>query len=325
MPELKPKMFKESEKSAVSDNIIINILSFVFIFAVTILAEGIIPWLLAKDKINARLSEIGLLDPVDQSKLNIAAIRDAAMEVSMQPEIFVPTLLCTGFGTLIVIIYCRMFEARPLRSMGIVKRKAGVHYLQGLAVGAVLMTAITLLSVVFRANNITICSNISFGLIGLYFLGFLVQGMSEEFIFRGFMMNTLGGRYHAAVAVGVSAAAFSLAHVMNPGFGVLVFINLAMFGVFASLYMICFDDIWGACAIHSIWNFTQGSFYGISVSGSGETESVFRTTVASSSKLLTGGDFGIEGSIFTTIVLAAAIAAIWYKITKDSKKQPAEE
>ena len=144
--------------------------------------------------------------------------------------------------------------------------------------------------------------------------------MSEEVIFRGFLMNSIAGRFHAFIAIGISAVAFSLAHVMNPGFGVLVFINLAMFGVFASLYMIAFDDIWGACAIHSVWNFTQGSFYGISVSGSGNQESVFRTTAASSSKLLTGGDFGIEGSIFTTVVLAAGIAAVIFKLKKAENK-----
>lgn len=318
MLELKPKMFKESEKSNASENLVILIMSFLFIFGLIFLAEAVIPWLLSKDELNAKLTDFGYYSGA--KKLNIGEVRDLSMEVSMQPKIFIPTLLCTGFGTLISIIYCRFFEARPMRSMGFTKEKALTHYLRGLLTGAVLMSAITLLSVICRGNNIALCSNINFGLIGLYFLGFLVQGMSEEVIFRGFLMNTIAGRFHAFIAIGISAAAFSLAHVMNPGFGVLVFINLAMFGVFASLYMIAFDDIWGACAIHSVWNFTQGSFYGISVSGSGNQESVFRTTAASSSKLLTGGDFGIEGSIFTTVVLAAGIAAVIFKLKKAENK-----
>ena len=318
MLELKPKMFKESEKSNASENLVILIMSFLFIFGLIFLAEAVIPWLLSKDELNAKLTDFGYYSGT--KKLNIGEVRDLSMEVSMQPKIFIPTLLCTGFGTLISIIYCRFFEARPMRSMGFTKEKALTHYLRGLLTGAVLMSAITLLSVICRGNNIALCSNINFGLIGLYFLGFLVQGMSEEVIFRGFLMNTIAGRFHAFIAIGISAVAFSLAHVMNPGFGVLVFMNLAMFGVFASLYMIAFDDIWGACAIHSVWNFTQGSFYGISVSGAGNQESVFRTTAASSSKLLTGGDFGIEGSIFTTVVLAAGIAAVIFKLKKAENK-----
>ena len=318
MLELKPKMFKESEKSNASENLVILIMSFLFIFGLIFLAEAVIPWLLSKDELNAKLTDFGYYSGT--KKLNIGEVRDLSMEVSMQPKIFIPTLLCTGFGTLISIIYCRFFEARPMRSMGFTKEKALTHYLRGLLTGAVLMSAITLLSVICRGNNIALCSNINFGLIGLYFLGFLVQGMSEEVIFRGFLMNTIAGRFHAFIAIGISAVAFSLAHVMNPGFGVLVFMNLAMFGVFFFFYMIAFDDIWGACAIHSVWNFTQGSFYGISVSGSGNQESVFRTTAASSSKLLTGGDFGIEGSIFTTVVLAAGIAAVIFKLKKAENK-----
>ena len=312
MPELKPKMFRESEKSSVSENLAVNIISFVLIMAIILAAEGLIPWIVSKDAIYERINELS----ASGGKVTFSAIRDIASAVTLETKPFIIMLLCTGFGTLISMFYCRFGEARSLRSMGVTKHKAGIHYLEGLLVGAVLMSAITLGSVLFRVNNISLCKNINFGIILLIMLGSFVQGMSEEFIFRGFFMNTLGGRHHPFVAVGVSAVAFSLAHVLNPGFGVLVFINLMMFGVFAGLYMIAFDDIWGACAIHSVWNFLQGSFYGISVSGSGETESVFRTTANSASKLLTGGAFGIEGSIFTTAALAVGIAIVWLRLCK---------
>lgn len=320
MPELKCKMFKESEKSAVSDNLLINVLTFIFVFCIIIIAEMIIPWLIAKDAINAAIDEVSVIDSAG-GKLSFDEIRSAAMSVGMKPSVLFPTLLTTAFGTIISIINCRFAEARPMASMGVVKHKAGLHYLMGAGVGLVLMSLIALVPSLFGVCSISLCSNIDFGIIGLLFIGFLVQGMSEEFIFRGYLMNSLAGRHHPYAAVGISAAAFSLAHVLNPGFGVLVFINLAMFGVFASLYMILFDDIWGVCAIHSVWNFLQGCFYGISVSGSGDTESVFRTVPVSSSKLLTGGDFGIEGSIFTTAVLGAGIALLLYLINKKKEKQ----
>ena len=80
--------------------------------------------------------------------------------------------------------------------------------------------------------------------------------------------------------------------------------------------MILTDDIWGGCAIHSIWNCTQGNLYGISVSGTNEMESVMKTVAASDSKILTGGDFGIEGSIFTTIVLVTATAIVYLLMKK---------
>ena len=312
MPVLKPKMFKESEKSNVSENIIANLLAFVLIMVVILFAEAFIPWLMAKDAISERINEFTEAG----MSLNFSKIRDISAAVVMENKVFIAMLFCTAFGTLISIFYCRFGEARPLRSMGVVKRKAGIHYLEGALVGAVLMSSIALGSVLFKVNDISLCKNVKYGTILLIIIGFVIQGMSEEFIFRGFLMNTIGGRHNPYVAIGVSAVAFSLAHFLNPGYNILVFINLTMFGIFASLYMIAFDDIWGACAIHSVWNFLQGSFYGISVSGTGSVESIFRTTAKSSSVILTGGKFGIEGSIFTTIVLVAGISVIWLRLLK---------
>ena len=133
-------------------------------------------------------------------------------------------------------------------------------------------------------------------------------------------MTTVGGYHNPLLAIGISSAAFGLAHSANPGINPLAMLNLILFGVFAALYIILFDDIWGACAIHSVWNFTQGNVYGISVSGSGNTESIFRTTAQSSHSFLTGGKFGIEGSIFTTLVLAAGISLLFLKIKKSASE-----
>ena len=102
MLELKPKMFKESEKSNASENLVILIMSFLFIFGLIFLAEAVIPWLLSKDELNAKLTDFGYYSGA--KKLNIGEVRDLSMEVSMQPKIFIPTLLCTGFGTLISIV-----------------------------------------------------------------------------------------------------------------------------------------------------------------------------------------------------------------------------
>ncbi|MCM1528681.1 MAG: CPBP family intramembrane metalloprotease [Alistipes sp.] len=316
MLELKPKMFKEAEKSSASENIIVNILIFIAVFVVVMLLESVIPAIMTMPEIMSRISEEGLLGV----NADTQRITEISTEVSMKQKYLIPTLFCTAFAIAGSLIYCRFIEARHLSSMGLRKRKAAAHYFQGFIVGIIMMSALVGISWLCGAVDITVCKNVNYGAIGLFFLGFLIQGASEEFMFHGYFMNTLGSRFHWVIAVGVSAAAFSLAHIANPGYNLLVFFNLALFGAFAGLYMICFDDIWGVCAIHFIWNFTQGCVFGISVSGTGETESVLRTTASSGSALLTGGDFGIEGSIFTTIVLLAAIALVMMKIIKSNKK-----
>ena len=313
MLKVRSGMFEESSKSHASPKLISMIVAFIIVFLVMYLFEGIVPSILTVKPMMEEFANMGLKEG---ETISLSESMRVANKVSAPPAIMIPTLISTVFGTIISMVYCRFGEMRSLGSMGVRKRKLVPHYLIGLGIGTVLMTAIVLLSALFGAQKISFCSGVNFGLIGLYWIGWFFQGMSEEFIFRGYLMNTVGGKHNFIIALTVSSLAFALAHAANPGFGPFVLVNLALFAVFAGLYMILTDDIWGGCAIHSIWNCTQGNLYGISVSGTNEMESVMKTVADSDSKLLTGGAFGIEGSIFTTIVLLAASAMVLYLMKK---------
>ncbi len=269
MIKIKSKMFEESSHSLASPSLPVQLLSFVIVFFVIYLLEAVIPSVVSVSPMMEEMKSQGMLD--GSTKITLKNSMAAATIISSSPKVMIPSLLSTVFGTVASVIYCRNIEVRPVSSMGIKKKKLVRHYLTGLLTGIVMMTAITLLSVLFGANSISLCKNINLGLILLYLLGFFIQGMSEEFIFRGYFMTTIGGYHSPLLAVGISSAAFALAHVANPGFNVLSCINLVLFGVFAGMYMICSDNIWGVCGIHSVWNLMQGNFYGISVSGIGDT------------------------------------------------------
>ena len=307
MLKVRSGMCEESSKSHASPKLISMIVAFIIVFLVMYLFEGIVPSILTVKPMMEEFANMGLKEG---ETISLSESMRVANKVSAPPAIMIPTLISTVFGTIISMVYCRFGEMRSLGSMGVRKRKLVPHYLIGLGIGTVLMTAIVLLSALFGAQKISFCSGVNFGLIGLYWIGWFFQGMSEEFVFRGYLMNTVGGKHNFIIALTVSSLAFALAHAANPGFGPFVLVNLALFAVFAGLYMILTDDIWGGCAIHSVWNCTQGNLYGISVSGTNEMESVMKTVADSDSKLLTGGAFGIEGSIFTTTVLVAASAIV---------------
>lgn len=317
--KIKSEMFDESSESLSSPSLPVQVFSFVIIFLIIYVLEAIIPSIVSISPMMQEMKSQGMLDGT--TKINLKNSMAAATIISASPKIMIPSLLSTVFGTITSIIYCRNIEVRPVSSMGVRKRKLIPHYIIGLLTGIVMMTVITLLSIATGANSISVCHNINIGIILLYLLGFFVQGMSEEFIFRGYFMTTIGGHHSPLLAVGISSVAFALAHVFNPGFGVLSCINLVLFGVFAGIYMIYSGDIWGVCGIHSIWNFMQGNFYGISVSGTGNTESVFRTTAETSHGWLSGGEFGIEGSIFTTIVLVSGIVLVFFKLRKNQSEK----
>jgi hypothetical protein len=64
--------------------------------------------------------------------------------------------------------------------------------------------------------------------------------------------------------------------------------------------------------MHGAWNWTQGNFFGVAVSGQQVSDSVFTFTAnPGSADLITGGAFGIEGSLVCTLVYAVGIAIFW--------------
>jgi hypothetical protein len=78
-----------------------------------------------------------------------------------------------------------------------------------------------------------------------------------------------------------------------------------------SLYMLRTNSLWGACAIHSIWNFAQGNFYGLPVSGIDSGESVFKMSLKGSD-FINGGAFGLEAGLPTTIVMTVSICILLF-------------
>jgi len=221
-------------------------------------------------------------------------------------------LFSTVVAIIAPIIYCRFIEKRPISSMGIVKKRAISNYLFGLIVGFIMFSAVILINIWLGGMEFKgINSNIIITYLTIYFIAFGVQGMSEEVLCRGYLMNSIGGKHSIWLAVITSSVIFAILHLANPGVTLLACINLTLFGIFAALYMICFDNIWGVCAIHSIWNFAQGLIYGISVSGAYSYEnSIFLIEPIKGETFVNGGAFGAEGGIAVTIVLTLAILAV---------------
>jgi membrane protease YdiL (CAAX protease family) len=63
-------------------------------------------------------------------------------------------------------------------------------------------------------------------------------------------------------------------------------------------------NLWVPIGLHFGWNFALGGISGATVSGNGESKGLLDATF-SGSTLVTGGDFGPEGSLYT---LAAGVA-----------------
>jgi membrane protease YdiL (CAAX protease family) len=124
-------------------------------------------------------------------------------------------------------------------------------------------------------------------------------------------MTSVMRNHNIWLAVGLNALFFGVGHFFNDGFNLFTLLNLMLFAGMTSLYMLRTNSIWGVCAIHSIWNFSQGNFYGLPVSGVNAGYSVFRMSLQGS-EWVNGGAFGLEASIPTTIVLSICICILLF-------------
>lgn len=229
--------------------------------------------------------------------------------------------------TIIFILYARYVERRPARSIGFSRRRIFVRYAAGLAAGAAMCAVV--LGIVAASGAMTfagVAEKVEWGAIAALFVGFLFQGMSEEVMLRGCFMVSLANRAPVWVAVAISSAVFAALHLLNPGVTLLAFVNLVLYGVFAALYFLRTDNIWGIAALHSAWNFVQGNVFGVEVSGMASGNAVVRFAAAEGAPdWLSGGSFGLEGGVAATAVFGIGIALLLSWPRKTRKKRCKEE
>lgn len=231
--------------------------------------------------------------------------------------------LVLGFGTISLLVYLivRFREKRLFRDVGFQKEFAG-NYFKGFAVGIFLMLICITLMTVFGGMELVIKSpNTGVKVLPsvlIILFGWIIQGGTEEILTRGWMLPLLGRRYNVPFAIVVTSIFFMILHSGNNGMTLMPILNLVLFGIFAALFVVNEESIWGICGMHSAWNWMQGNILGISVSGTDPVGGSLLKFAPKGNELLSGGIFGVEGSIVCTLVfLLASIYLI--KIIKEEK------
>jgi len=140
-------------------------------------------------------------------------------------------------------------------------------------------------------------------------LSYFVQGPAEEVLFRGWLLPVVGARYRPWIGVMVSSVIFSLAHALSRGITALGFLNLFLFGVFASVYALAEEGLWGIGAWHAVWNWTMGDLLGFPLDGSPHV-GLFSSIHAEGPDIVSGGAFGLEGGLACTAIFLLAIGIV---------------
>ena len=229
-------------------------------------------------------------------------------------------LYATVCITAIAVLFCHFLQKRRISSLGFRGRHAPLEYLLGGLIGGALFAAAVGICFLLGSVRVEAASGqVPAAEWLLFLLGFAVQGMSEEVLCRGYLMPSIARRNPVWLAVVLNSLLFSLLHLFNPGITALALLNIFLFGMLASVYVLRRGNLWGACAMHGIWNFVQGNVFGVQVSGIGNGSSLLQTT-ATGPALWNGGAFGLEGGLAVTLVLTAGLLAALFLLPDSAGK-----
>ena len=211
------------------------------------------------------------------------------------------------------IFWVKVIEKNALSSLGFVKRNWLKYLGWGIMFSLVQMGVIALIYQIsgigsFELNELSL-EPILF-ILGL-FPFWLLQGGTEEVATRGWLLTRIAARTNLPLAIAISSSLFGILHMGNAGVTFLSVLNIILDGVLAGLFFIYTDSIWLVVAQHGTWNYVQGNLLGFQVSGTGADASIFSFTMGSGPDWLTGGTFGAEGSIITTLVLLVSLVIVY--------------
>ncbi|MCU1287875.1 MAG: abortive infection protein [Acidobacteria bacterium] len=232
--------------------------------------------------------------------------------------IVVPSAVFSAIAIFLGWFYGRIFEDLPFRALGLWFTKNWFKDLTlGLIIGAVSIAAAVLIGVVF--GNLSFQTNAEAGSSGIFLtlsatlLIFTVAAVLEEAVFRGYLLQTLGRAKLFYVGAILTSFLFATAHNQNPGASPFSWINTYLAGIWLAVAYYKTRNLWFPTGVHIAWNWVQGAFFGINVSGLSDLASAPVLRVAETgTEFISGGEYGIEGGLACTIALIFSIGLIYF-------------
>ncbi len=155
---------------------------------------------------------------------------------------------------------------------------------------------------------------------GLFFA--ILAGILEELLFRGLLFRLCSRLLGTWGALLFTSALFGAAHAANHGAAVSSSLAIALeAGVLLGAAYAATGRLWVPIGLHVGWNFTEGSLFGMTLSGNTMKSGLIRGSL-NGPNILTGGDFGPEASIVAVIVCLAAAAYFIRRIIKQNRAEP---
>jgi len=272
----------------------------------------------------------GVRQTIAQHKAHSAdQTTEAHAEPASQTIMVYDTIIDEGLGLLGVALAATLLsflERRRIAAYGIGSARL-LDLLTGTFWG---LTSLSLLVGILRAGHLLVFDSrvlsgddiTTYGF--LWLLAFLVVGLLEEYLARGYLQYTLtrglfglaeriSPRYARTIAFWTAAVIMSIVfgagHLANPGETFAGIVAVFLVGITFSYALWRTGSLWWAIGFHMAWDWAQSFLYGVPDSGGLSAGRLFQTHPAGK-PFLSGGPDGPEGSIFVIPTLLLVILII---------------
>jgi uncharacterized protein len=234
-----------------------------------------------------------------------------AMLGAAAPILIIATMATFGTGVLANALLARMYEEGRLSSVGLGWSPRSLRELfagiGGGAAGAGFILAVALaLRMAFFESRLDQPGSAAVWLFSTVLL--LFGAFGEELIFHGYAFQLLtrtAGDFAALLPFGVL---FGVAHLGNQNVSFLGVVNTVAWGILLGYAFLRTRALWLSIGLHFGWNAAM-PLIGVNLSGFtiGVTGYELHWRAGS---IWSGGDYGFEGGIFTTVVVIALASAV---------------
>jgi uncharacterized protein (TIGR03382 family) len=190
--------------------------------------------------------------------LHRARCLDARWNPRDPVELLAYLLVPFGLLWLVVGLWVRAVERRPLRAIGLSGPRPGRQFVAGLLVGCASMGAVVLVIALAGGYEVGTTAAAArapraLALIVALLVGFSLQSSAEELVFRGWLLSVLCKRWNGLGAVVASSALFALLHYTR-GQSWRVTVISVLFALFCCAWALRSRSVLGVMGWHSGWN-----------------------------------------------------------------------
>ncbi|WP_338994916.1 CPBP family intramembrane metalloprotease [Fusobacterium animalis] len=229
-------------------------------------------------------------------------------------------LVDEAFCLFLSIFLMTKISKLKIEQLGFTKDNIVFSYLKGALFGTLQIFTVFFIIFGLKAIDVYYVGNISILLLIKVFIIFIFQALLEEILFRGYLMPFFSKVIGIKFTIILLSFLFTCIHLFNPNLDIIGLANVFLAGVTFSLIYYYTGNLWLVGAMHTLWNFILGFIVGSQISGIITYNSVFFSIPVENKDLISGGVFGFEASIVTTIVELTISLFVIYLIKKEKNK-----